>query len=79
MEDRSMTQKDIARPGKFLVPFLSRFAECFVRPAGRALMQVYVRGHRYGIGHCLRSGERGRDNSQWLVSTKLFGDTCRHC
>jgi hypothetical protein len=39
-----MTSKDIARLGKFLAQFLIRFAECFARPAGRALLQVYVRG-----------------------------------
>jgi hypothetical protein len=39
-----MTPKDIARLGKFLAPFLIRFADCFARPAGRALLQVYVRG-----------------------------------
>ena len=39
-----MTLKDIARLGKLLAQFLSRFADCFARPAGRALLQVYVRG-----------------------------------
>jgi len=39
-----MTLKDIAKLGKLLGQFLVRFAGCFVRPAGRALLQVYVQG-----------------------------------
>ena len=39
-----MTVKDIAKLGKLLGQFLSRFADCFARPAGRALLEVYVRG-----------------------------------
>jgi SRSO17 transposase len=39
-----MTGKDIAKLGKLLGQFLIRFADCFARPAGRALLDVYVRG-----------------------------------
>lgn len=39
-----MTVKDIAKLSKLLGQFLARFACCFVRPAGRGLLQVYVRG-----------------------------------
>lgn len=39
-----MTMKDIAKLGKLLAQFLIRFADCFARPAGRALLGVYVRG-----------------------------------
>ncbi len=39
-----MTVKDIAKLGKLLVQFLSRFACCFSRPQGRALLRVYVQG-----------------------------------
>lgn len=39
-----MTLKDIAKLGKLLGQFLIRFADCFARPAGRALLEVYVRG-----------------------------------
>ncbi|MCA9146346.1 MAG: IS701 family transposase, partial [Planctomycetales bacterium] len=39
-----MTIKDIAKLGKLLVQFLARFACCFARPQGRALLSVYVRG-----------------------------------
>jgi SRSO17 transposase len=43
-EGRSMTVKDIAKLGKLLAQFLIRFEDCFARPAGRALLNVYVRG-----------------------------------
>ena len=39
-----MTVKDIAQLGKLLGQFLALFADCFARPAGRALLLVYVRG-----------------------------------
>jgi SRSO17 transposase len=39
-----MKVKDIAKLGKLLGQFLARFAPCFARPAGRALLLVYVRG-----------------------------------
>ncbi|MEJ7591249.1 MAG: transposase [Planctomycetaceae bacterium] len=39
-----MSLKDIAKLSKLLAQFLGRFACCFVRPAGRALLQIYVRG-----------------------------------
>ena len=39
-----MTLKDIAKLGKLLAQFLIRFADCFARPAGQALLNVYVRG-----------------------------------
>jgi SRSO17 transposase len=39
-----MTVQDIAKLGKLLGQFLGLFADCFARPAGRALLQVYVRG-----------------------------------
>lgn len=39
-----MTVKDIAKLGKLLAQFLAGFAHCFARPAGRALLHVYVRG-----------------------------------
>ena len=44
-----MTVKDIARLGKMLGQFLARFADCFARPAGRALLLVYVRGLLSGV------------------------------
>ena len=43
-EGRLMSLKDIAKLSKLLAQFLVRFASCFVRPAGRALLQTYVRG-----------------------------------
>jgi len=39
-----MTLKDIRNLGKLLAQFLSLFADCFARPAGRSLMTCYVRG-----------------------------------
>jgi SRSO17 transposase len=39
-----MTVQDIAKLGKLLGQFPSLFADCFARPAGRALLLVYVRG-----------------------------------
>lgn len=39
-----MSIKDIAKLGKLLAQFLTNFACCFTRPAGRALLHVYVRG-----------------------------------
>lgn len=43
-EGRSMTVKDIAKLGKLLAQFLIRLEDCFARPAGRALLNVYVHG-----------------------------------
>lgn len=39
-----MSAKDIGRLGKMLGQFLLRFADCFARPEGRALMLTYVKG-----------------------------------
>ena len=39
-----MTAKDIEKLGKLLARFLIQFADCFARPAGRELLQVYVQG-----------------------------------
>jgi len=39
-----MTLKDIRSLGKLLAQFLSLFADCFARPAGRFLMDCYVKG-----------------------------------
>lgn len=39
-----MSVEDIAKLGRLLVQFLSRFADCFARPAGRRLLAIYVRG-----------------------------------
>jgi SRSO17 transposase len=39
-----MSVQDIAKLSKLLGQFLTRFACCFVRPAGRTLLQIYVRG-----------------------------------
>lgn len=39
-----MSLKDIAKLSKLLGQFLAHFACCFVRPAGRTLLQIYVRG-----------------------------------
>jgi hypothetical protein len=39
-----MLLKDIAKLSKLLGQFLTRFACCFSRPAGRTLLQIYVRG-----------------------------------
>lgn len=39
-----MRVDDIAKLGKMLAHFLADFANCFARPAGRALLQIYVRG-----------------------------------
>ena len=44
MEGRLMSVEDIAKLGKLLVQFLARFSNCFVRPQGRKLLRVYVRG-----------------------------------
>ena len=43
-EGRPMTVQDIAQLGKMLGRFLKLFANCFTRPAGRALLEVDVRG-----------------------------------
>jgi SRSO17 transposase len=43
-EGRHMTVKDIAKLGKMLAQFLTAFACCFARSAGRDLLHVYVRG-----------------------------------
>lgn len=39
-----MSVKDIAKFGRLLAQFLALFADCFSRPAGRALLATYVRG-----------------------------------
>ncbi len=39
-----MSLQDIAKLSKLLVQFLKLFANCFARPAGRALLQIYVQG-----------------------------------
>ncbi len=39
-----MSVQDIAKLSRLLVQFLARFACCFARPAGRALLQIYTRG-----------------------------------
>lgn len=39
-----MSVQDIAKLSKLLGQFLARFACCFSRPAGRALLLIYVRG-----------------------------------
>lgn len=39
-----MSVQDIAKLGKMLAQFLAKFAFCFARAEGRALLQVYVRG-----------------------------------
>ena len=39
-----MTLNDIRNLGRLLAQFLSLFADCFARPAGRSLMTYYVRG-----------------------------------
>jgi len=39
-----MTVQDIAKLGKLLARFLTQFADCFARPAGRELLRVYVQG-----------------------------------
>ena len=39
-----MSVQDIAKLGKLLAQFLAGFACCFARPAGRALLQIYVKG-----------------------------------
>lgn len=44
-----MKCQDIATLGKLLAQFLESFAGCFARPAGRALLRVYVRGLLSGV------------------------------
>ena len=44
-----MSIKDIAKLGKMLAQFLSLFADCFARAAGRTLSSVYVKGLLSGI------------------------------
>ena len=39
-----MSLQDIASLGKLLARFLALFADCFRRPAGRRLLDIYVRG-----------------------------------
>lgn len=39
-----MSVQDIAKLSKLLGQFLVRFACCFARPAGRSLLEIYVRG-----------------------------------
>jgi len=36
--------QDIAKLSKLLVQCLTRFAFCFAPPAGRTLLQIYIRG-----------------------------------
>jgi SRSO17 transposase len=43
-EGRLMSIEYIASLGKLLAQFLARFADCFARTEGRALLLVYVRG-----------------------------------
>ena len=43
-EGRPISLQDIAALVKLLGQFLSLFADCFRRPAGRLLLAVYVRG-----------------------------------
>jgi SRSO17 transposase len=43
-EGRPMDIKDIAKLGKLLAQFLTRFASCFARVEGRFLLSVYVNG-----------------------------------
>jgi len=45
-----MSIKDIRKLGKLLAQFLMLFADCFARPAGRALMAVYVKGLMSDVG-----------------------------
>ena len=44
-----MSVKDISKLGGMLGKFLSRFAGCFARGAGRDLLLVYVRGLMSGV------------------------------
>lgn len=44
-----MSVKDIAKLGKLLAQFLARFAGCFARVGGRALLCVYVNGLMSGV------------------------------
>lgn len=44
-----MTLDDIRNLGKLLAQFLSLFADCFARPAGRCLMASYVKGLLSGV------------------------------
>lgn len=44
-----MSVKDIAKLGKMLAQFLAKFACCFVRPRGRALLSTYTRGLLSGV------------------------------
>jgi len=39
-----MSIQDIAKLGRMLAQFLTYFTSCFARPAGRDLLNVYVRG-----------------------------------
>ena len=48
-EGRPVSVKDIAKLGKLLAQFLTKFADCFVRPQGQALLAVYVRGLLSGV------------------------------
>ena len=45
-----MSLKDIRNLGKLLAQFLSLFADCFARPAGRSLMASYVKGLLSDVG-----------------------------
>lgn len=44
-----MLPQDIAKLGRLLGEFLSGFAACFARPAGRQLLLVYMRGLLSGV------------------------------
>ena len=44
-----MKVKDIANLGRMLARFLACFGDCFARPAGRELLEVYVRGLLSGV------------------------------
>jgi SRSO17 transposase len=82
-----MTVKDIARLGKMLGQFLARFADCFVRPAGRALLEVYVRGLLSGVSRknaeamALDQGVAPRTLQRFLESIvwdeQLLRDRCQ--
>ena len=73
-----MSLQDIAALGKLLAQFLSLFADCFRRPAGRLLLAVYVRGllsnvQRKNVEALALAGTLRVE--RWSVIVQLPGET----
>ena len=78
-----MSLQDIAALGNLLAQFLGLFADCFRRPAGRALLAVYVRGLLSNVqrknveGLALAQGVAARTLQRFLESIRWDEDRLR--